>query len=401
MKHLYFLFVIVLAGSIVTNAQVAPVKGTGSKYSFSNKNLYFEIDTADGARISSFKLNNKEILYLKSTADMNGSTFWPSPQYPSPPNFGWPPIAEIDNKAYSVVNKDNKLIVKSSLSTKYKLKVYKEFSANEADTSISIVYYLKNENTTAVSYAPWEVTRVTAAGITLFAKGDTVVTGDMSKSAIDSFGCYWYNQNKKQASGNKFFCDGMGWLAHVNTNNQVFIKKFEDISLTSSAKGEAEIEVYTTSDHAYTELEDQGAYVSIAAGDSIAWKVKWYAREIPAGITVGIGQKALRDFIIKTADLPVITDPVDTTHSSIIMDNVKKLAVFPNPANNVIQITGLQADESQLATIYNLQGAVVLKSIVSANNAQLDVSSIKSGSYLYEIKTNKGQLNRGVLVFVR
>jgi len=83
-----------------------PQKESGSKFSITCENLYFEIDSADGARISSFKLDDSQLLSVGSSSDtQNGSTFWPSPQSV----WNWPPLAALDNKPYTSSINGNKI----------------------------------------------------------------------------------------------------------------------------------------------------------------------------------------------------------------------------------------------------------------------------------------------------
>jgi len=238
MKKFIVVFFVSLIGLPSFSQLVAPQKGTGSKYFFSSYNIYFEVDTTNGARISSFKINNNEILYNQSTQNMNGSTFWPSPQS----LWGWPPLSAIDNKPYKINISNNKLIATSSIDTKLKIRVIKKFFFDSRDTSIHINYCIKNENNVQKKYAHWEITRVPADGLVFFAKGQTDVSGNMATSVQEINGIYWYDQ-VNTISGDKFFCDGEGWLAFINQSNYLFVKKFANINSSAAATGEAEVEV--------------------------------------------------------------------------------------------------------------------------------------------------------------
>ena len=297
-KFFYTLFVMQFLIYYMTIAQnVSPVKGIESKYSISFANIYFEVDTALGGRISSFQLSSAEILNTNASNSLQiGSTFWPSPQSV----WKWPPIAALDRKPYSVSIVHDELILTSGISSG-NLRVHKIFSANPLDSSISIKYIMKNEGATAISWAPWEITRVKASGITFFEKGEGTITGNMIDNTNETSGIVWYDQNTTTPSftKNKFFCDGKGWLAHVTTDNILFVKKFTDISLAKAAPAESEIEVYTEPSKLFTELENQGAYVTISPKDSVVWEVKWIARKLPEKITVEVGSKNLVDFTKK------------------------------------------------------------------------------------------------------
>lgn len=278
------------------NQTVVVSKETVNSYALSFGNILLQVDAAKGGRVTSLKFNGTEILFKGSNPFNSGSTFWPSPQA----IWKWPPIANIDYKPYSIQVLKDTLLLQSAVDTIYHLKVAKKFYINIVDTSIVITYTLKNEGKTTASWAPWEVTRVPANGITFFAKGDNGVWGTMASKPELEKNYYWYDQTmlNAAAAGKKFFSDGKGWLAHVNNNNVIFIKKFEDISTQKAANGESEVEVYTSPDLSYTELENQGKLSVLNPGDSVSYKVQWFLRTVPSAIGSNKGSKALVDYVL-------------------------------------------------------------------------------------------------------
>lgn len=299
MKNTYCLLILnlFLISSYLPAQKVVPLKGNESKYSFKFANLFFEVDAAIGGRISSFKLDNIEILHSNDKNLLqSGSTFWPSPQSV----WKWPPSKVLDSKPYKATILNNELILTSDISID-SLRVVKIFSANSQDSSIIIKYILKNEGTKEVKWAPWEITRVKPSGITFFAKGEGTLTGDMISNTSESSGVVWYDQNTTTPSftKKKFFSDGRGWLAHITLDTILFIKKFRDIAPKNAAPAESEIEVYTEPTKLYTELENQGEYMTINQKDSLVWEVKWFARKLPSTIPVDVGNKGLIDFTYK------------------------------------------------------------------------------------------------------
>lgn len=278
------------------NQAVVVSKETMSNYTLSFGKILLQVDAAKGGRVISLKFNDTEILFKGSSPFNSGSTFWPSPQAV----WKWPPIANIDYKPYSIQVLKDTLLLQSTADTIYHLKVTKKFYINIVDTSIVITYTLKNEGKTATSWAPWEVTRVPANGITFFAKGDTGVWGTMASKPELEKNYYWYDQTMLDAAaaGKKFFSDGKGWLAHVNNNNMLFIKKFEDISTSMAAIGESEVEVYTSPNLSYTELENQGKLSVLNPGDSISYKVQWFLKTTPPATTSNKGNQALINYVL-------------------------------------------------------------------------------------------------------
>ena len=385
-KNLLLLFIpLAIFGQAQTTI---PQKESGSKFSIKCENLYFEIDSADGARISSFKLDDKQLLSVGSSSDtQNGSTFWPSPQSV----WNWPPLAALDNKPYSSNINGKKITFMGSVDSKTQLRFYKTMYASAADTSIVIEYTMKNEKSSAQSWAPWEITRVVGKGLSVFAKGDGTATGILAPSTEELNGYVWYDQDNNiiDKSGTyKFICDGKGWLAHA-TDGMVFIKQFEDIKQTEAAKAEAEVEVYTAFGNTYTELENQGAYVSIPSKDSTTWTVKWFARELPASVEVSVGSTSLIAFIES-----VLSRSGNVGNNEVPLASSVK--VFPNPASNCLIVeTDLDSYSNTSVDIYDLQGRMVMKQLVAQNHQQLDISNLIGGNYIYVLNSNAKSIIRG------
>lgn len=85
-----------------------------------------------------------------------------------------------------------------------------------------------------------------------------------------------------------------------------------------------------------------------------------------------------------------------TTISSI-RDNhedILKVCVFPNPANNIINITGLSSPSK--IKIYNIQGQL-LKSFQHVNNT-IDISDLQPGVYFLKLQMRNKTLVRKVVV---
>lgn len=393
MKHILLLLFMCICFSQVIAQSVTPVKNGGSKFSITCANMYFEVDSARGARISSFKINELEILHVASaTTDMVGSTFWPSPQSV----WGWPPAVNLDSKPFTSTIKGNRVQFKGATDPKSQLRFYKSMMANESDTSIILEYVMKNENSKAQSWAPWEITRVEATGLTVFSRGSGSVTGDMKSRTSEVNGYVWYDQDTANSPGNKFFCDGKGWIAHVTSKNNLFIKKFENIAAAKAAPGEAEVEVYTDSNDLYSEIEDQGAYSSIAGKDSVTWKVKWYARALSAKVEVKVGSPSLTRYIesILALDKPLSAGKLNDRSASV--------KLYPNPASDRLVIEpGLDAYQNVGLKIVNLQGLIVHYQAINRDKTIVDIRKLAPGVYLYELKGEATILARGRFSVVR
>ena len=70
------------------------------------------------------------------------------------------------------------------------------------------------------------------------------------------------------------------------------------------------------------------------------------------------------------------------------MDN--EISFYPNPAQNELNYyTGTIAKNAQLA-IYDVSGAVLLQTTFSGNNARINISLLKSGTYYLKVQQQDG-----------
>jgi hypothetical protein len=387
-KHLLVIILFACVFGPIYAQNVTPVLKDG-KYNFQIANVYFEVDPLYGGRVSSLKIDTTEILYIKTIGQPNGSdnagsTFWPSPQSV----WNWPPPVELSYNKYTVESTDGKLILRSSLNAKTGLSFTKIYSVNLADTSITIQYYMKNWLAKAKSWAPWEITRVNANGLTFFAVGSGKATGTMAANVKILGNNAWYCQDSTivPAGIAKFNCDGKGWLAHKTLSRYLLIKTFQNISVSQFASGEAEIECYTSADHVYTELEDQGAYTSIASGDSLKWQVKWYARKLPDGIQGLSGEQKLVNYVNEIMNSDSIYNNID-----VVKHSGTEIRLYPNPAKNIITIEGL--DKPAVLSILSINGQKILNQKLMPGTKIVDLPNVPDGIYMYQVKIENYEYN--------
>lgn len=276
----------------------------GDLFSIRSGNLYFEVDASFGGHVSSFKVDDHELLYFSGIPGdyLVGSTLWPSPQGV----WDWPPSAELDREGYEAEISGNTIQMTSRKDPASGLVFQKKFTANEKRRSIDITYVIINKGKEAYEVAAWAVTRVPAAGsLTFFPKGETEVWGTNSFEDTTEVKdeIIWYKQRKSNPTQEKFFSDGSeGWLAHVNKDKYLFVKSFEDVPADQMAPEEGEIEIYYKNEEELIELENQSAYVKIPPGGSFKYKVKWYAVKLPTTMDVSVGSKELVDFVERMID---------------------------------------------------------------------------------------------------
>jgi hypothetical protein len=258
---------------------------------------YFEVQPSRGGRITSLRQGGQELLWLKGAAnyeDAAGSTFWPSPQ-----TWAWPPPVEIDSAPYAaVVDTKGSIALTGASNRETSLKVSKRFTADLLEEAIRLEYTMTNDGPGEVEWAPWEITRMPATGLAFWPTGSPP-TGDAPLLCQSALGHTWCDPRETQGEA-KLFADGAGGYLAYALGDRLLVKQFQDQPASAMAPGEAEIELYVNPDHSYIEVENQGAYARIAPGHSVSWKVTWYVRQLPAGLSASPGSPDLVAFVAKT-----------------------------------------------------------------------------------------------------
>jgi hypothetical protein len=74
---------------------------------------------------------------------------------------------------------------------------------------------------------------------------------------------------------------------------------------------------------------------------------------------------------------------------------VSNLTIYPNPSEGVINIDGLNLNESSLLSVYSIDGRLVSQSELI--NSIIDLTNLDSGLYWVELRTNR-EVKRAQLV---
>ena len=87
---------------------------------------------------------------------------------------------------------------------------------------------------------------------------------------------------------------------------------------------------------------------------------------------------------------PIISNTVETeiinslSITGYVIDN--QVFVFPNPAHDVIQVLGLETQESY--AIYDLQGRLILKGVYDSHGS-INISQLTIGLYFLQFETGE------------
>jgi hypothetical protein len=383
---------IVLLTAVNTPAQLVTPQQNGALFYFQVADMYFEVDTGFGGRISSLKLGDKEIMFVNREYDdgiLWGSTAWPSPQN----DWGWPPSEVLDSDPYSVGISGDSIILTSGVDGASDLRFRKTFFASTEDTSVTIIYTFINEGSATVNYAAWEVTRVPAGGISFFPSGEGSVTSGLASYTEKANDVTWYGYENSDAGNNKFFSDGSyGWFAHANDSSILFIKKFQDVPYGSAAPGENEIELWLNGDHAYIELENQSQYFSIAPGDSLAYEVKWFVREIPEGIDISVGSIDLINLVSGITG----SGPSQATGTDGYKNEDSDIFALVNPATGYTALVNLPEGTHEIK-IMDLTGKIIRTEMVTAYSNIIYTGDLNEGIYIY-LLSDRFVFNSGKLI---
>lgn len=65
-----------------------------------------------------------------------------------------------------------------------------------------------------------------------------------------------------------------------------------------------------------------------------------------------------------------------------VLQITSKLVVYPNPVTEQLTVTGLNKDEYDRLSVYNMQGAQLLKQTINSETARIDVNSLPEAVYL-------------------
>ena len=117
--------------------------------------------------------------------------------------------------------------------------------------------------------------------------------------------------------------------------------------------------------------------------------VDWFTNQCLPGITASINTVAGQAYYVYVANLEGITDIViDGTNLGFEDNEVSSISAYPNPVSNFWNV---QAKEAIIEiSVYNLLGQAVIMASPNSDTYQVDMTSLDTGIYLTNIKTETG-----------
>lgn len=257
----------------------------GSQYTLTQGEVSITVDAGLGGRIVGFSWKDDQIL-LRSVPDLPnfGSTFWTAPQS----RWGWPPYDALHTAPYQVTYSDDRFILTGPIGKRSGYQAIKTIRPDSAAEAFTVQYTLVNHADTLRSVGPWEVTAVPAGGLTFFRKDPKAAPLPQSTLSFpDTLGVsflYYPSVDTTLTKGKLFAFAQDGWLAHVTAHRKLFVKQFASVPPDRIAPGQGAVEVYINTRYGYMELENHGPYHSLAPGERMHYRVRWFLRELPEDI---------------------------------------------------------------------------------------------------------------------
>jgi catechol 2,3-dioxygenase-like lactoylglutathione lyase family enzyme len=251
----------------------------------------------EGGRLAALRYRGVDVVVPPGQVPgFHGDTFWPSPQS----LFDWPPPRVLDADPYDLLaDGPEGLVLRSGVDPDLGLQVEKRYTMS-AD-SVGFAFRMTNAADEVCAVAPWQVTRAPRTGLIVWAPGEVFDDDDRLVKQREDPGCWYRHERCPQFAGyaegpghasiavpavtqtSKFFTDARGWAAHVH-HDLVVLRVFPDLRLDQMAPRQAELELFFGIERDYIELESQGAYETLAPGQSLDYAVEWRVGELPPGV---------------------------------------------------------------------------------------------------------------------
>lgn len=201
----------------------------------------------------------------------------------------------------------------------------------------------------------------------------------------DSIGYMDDDDNQTGETGE--FAYGQIVYAQNNANTDLALR-----FITTSA---TVVDFATTSDANY--FLRQGASTGHTAGDWVA-SANGSGSSVPNWVFSTSSEKCYPDAFLGWSGINLVYGALNPTAASLSSQDflASKFRIYPNPVKNIININSNNIEVSAVK-IYDFLGKEVLSQKGLASK-EISISHLNSGMYLLNITTNKGSLNKKILV---
>jgi catechol 2,3-dioxygenase-like lactoylglutathione lyase family enzyme len=259
--------------------------------------LEVQFRPAEGGRLAVLRYDGVDLVVPPGQYHgFHGDTFWPSPQS----LFDWPPPRVLDSDPYQLLaDSSDEIVLRSAVDAELGLQVQKRFAVSEG--SVRFAFTMTNRGEAPRAVAPWQVTRAPREGLIVWAPGTPFTDDDRVAKQREDPGCWYLHERCPTFEGyvqegdhasiwvpsvtrtSKFFTDARGWVAHVH-HGLVLLRVFPDLRIEQMAPRQAELELFFGIERDYIELENQGAYETLAPGASLSYATEWRVHPLPDGV---------------------------------------------------------------------------------------------------------------------
>lgn len=89
----------------------------------------------------------------------------------------------------------------------------------------------------------------------------------------------------------------------------------------------------------------------------------------------------------------VVVDSVDVRYNytlSVPQEKPTSFSIYPNPANNIVNVKVANSNGQNSITIYDIAGKIVAESFINNGTNPIDVSALNAGVYFYTLRNTEG-----------
>lgn len=95
-----------------------------------------------------------------------------------------------------------------------------------------------------------------------------------------------------------------------------------------------------------------------------------------------------------------LSDPGETP-SGLTTESKTYFNIFPNPAQQYLNIQNLEGFQNCSFSLYDINGRKVIEESLEMGSSQIDISNLPTGNYLYRIESSEKQLSQSDIIVIQ